>query len=69
MTRLIVFAALLTFIAVAVSASSEITIGTGTSTWNYPLSTYYHDARTQTIYLASEIGQVCNITNRPTTLM
>ena len=32
------------------------TIGTGTTTWNYPLYTYYHDARTQVIYLASELG-------------
>lgn len=39
----------------------EITIGTGTGAWNYPLSTYYHDARTQTIYLASEIGMPCRI--------
>lgn len=42
--------------AVYRTRSNEITIGTGTSLWNYPLSTYYHDARTQTIYLASEIG-------------
>ena len=32
------------------------TIGSGTNTWNYPLSTYYHDARTQVIYLQSELG-------------
>ncbi|MHB0947200.1 MAG: PASTA domain-containing protein, partial [Sedimentisphaerales bacterium] len=39
------------------SAMAEtITIGSGTSSWAYPLSTYYEDARTQTIYLASEIG-------------
>lgn len=30
--------------------------GSGTATWNYPLSTYYHDARTTSIYLASEFG-------------
>ncbi len=28
--------------------------GAGITTWNYPLSTYYHDARTTSIYLASE---------------
>ena len=30
--------------------------GIGTTTWNYPLSTYYHDARVSSIYLASEFG-------------
>jgi hypothetical protein len=40
----------------------DITIGTGTSSWNYPFSTYYEDARTQTIYLASEIGGAFRIT-------
>ena len=35
---------------------SFITIGSGPSSWDYPLYTFYHDARTQTIYLASEIG-------------
>lgn len=34
------------------------TIGTGTSTWIYPLSSSYHDARTQVLYLASELGNV-----------
>jgi beta-lactam-binding protein with PASTA domain len=38
------------------ASAADITIGTGTGTWNYPLSTNFHDARTQTIYLASEIG-------------
>ena len=33
-----------------------INIGSGPSSWDFPLYTYYHDARTQTIYLASEIG-------------
>ena len=31
-------------------------IGTGTDTWNYPFRTFWHDSRTQCIYLASEIG-------------
>ena len=37
-------------------AGQTITIGTGTSTWGSPMHTYYHDSRTQVIYLASEIG-------------
>jgi len=36
--------------------NTMITIGTGTSTWAYPMYTYYHDSRTQVIYLAGEIG-------------
>ncbi|MFA5251225.1 MAG: hypothetical protein WC454_01395 [Phycisphaerae bacterium] len=36
--------------------AEEIIIGTGTPIWNFPLATYYHDARTQTIYLADELG-------------
>ncbi len=35
----------------------NIEIGeTSTETWSYPFGTYYHDARTTSIYLASEIG-------------
>ena len=46
--------------AIALSAATgsgptEATVGTGTSTWSFPFSTYYHDGRTQTIYLASEL--------------
>ncbi len=37
----------------------EIYVGDGTDSWNYPLSTYYHDARTQTIYRAEDIGGAC----------
>ena len=36
--------------------STTVTIGTGTSDWNYPMRTGYEDSRTQAIYLASEIG-------------
>ncbi|MFP4501203.1 MAG: S8 family serine peptidase, partial [Candidatus Hydrogenedentota bacterium] len=36
-------------------------VGADTSTWNYPLSTYYEDARTQVIYLQSEVGDAGNI--------
>lgn len=40
----------------------EKLIGTGTSVWSYPLYTYYHDARTQVIYTAGEIGGARKIT-------
>ncbi len=33
-----------------------VTIGAGTSTANFPMGTFYHDERTQVIYLAGEIG-------------
>lgn len=36
--------------------SFEVQVGSGTTTWEYPLSTLYHDARTQSLYLASELG-------------
>ena len=39
-----------------------IAIGSGTSVWAYPMYTYYHDSRTQVIYLASEIGSEGTIT-------
>ena len=42
--------------------AEEIIIGTGTSTWALPLNTFCHDARTQTIYLAGEIGAPYDIT-------
>jgi len=41
----------------------DITIGTGTSTWSYPMYTFYHDSRTQVIYLSDEIGTAGTITN------
>lgn len=40
----------------------SVTIGTGTSQWDYPMHTYYHDSRTQVIYLADEIGTAGTIT-------
>jgi len=43
-------------ITIDVSACTTIPIGTGTSTWDFPMHTFYHDSRTQVIYLASEIG-------------
>ena len=42
--------------------AEPITIGAGVSTWGYPMMTYYHDARTQVIYLDSEIGSAMSIT-------
>ncbi|MHC4202662.1 MAG: hypothetical protein ACYSU0_21940, partial [Planctomycetota bacterium] len=38
------------------SGAGETVVGTGASSWSYPMHTYYEDARTQVIYLASEIG-------------
>ncbi|MCK4886670.1 MAG: C10 family peptidase, partial [Planctomycetes bacterium] len=43
-------------ISIDVANSVTITIGTGTFIWDYPMHTYWHDSRTQVIYLASEIG-------------
>lgn len=44
-------------------AIGVITIGTGTGQWDYPLHTYYHDSRTQVIYLAGELGSAKNLTS------
>ncbi len=38
------------------SAVATNNIGNGAASWNFPLYTYYHDARTQVIYLPSELG-------------
>ncbi len=35
----------------------DVTMAGGKYIWEFPLHTYYHDSRTQTIYLADEIGQ------------
>ena len=40
----------------------EVNIGADTSQWNYPMSTLFHDARTQVIYLSSELGGARTIT-------
>ncbi len=40
-----------------------IQLGDGTADWDYPMATYYHDARTQVIYLDSEIGGSGSITS------
>jgi hypothetical protein len=39
----------------------ELSIGQGTTSWDYPMHTYYHDSRTQVIYLQSEIGSATTI--------
>jgi hypothetical protein len=38
------------------TATDGVQLGSGATDWQFPLYTYYHDARTQTIYLASELG-------------
>lgn len=38
------------------SVASTSTVGAGTGTWDFPLQTWYHDARTQVIYTPAEIG-------------
>lgn len=43
-------------------SGDEILIGTGTLAWSYPLAGHYATARTQSIYLADEIGSACRIT-------
>ena len=39
-----------------VPGPAPVTIGAGTGTANFPMGAYYHDERTQVIYLAGEIG-------------
>jgi len=48
---------------VALSAATIGAVGTGTDVWEYPLRTYYEDARTQVIYPADQIGQAGTITS------
>jgi uncharacterized repeat protein (TIGR01451 family) len=40
----------------AVAGGGEFSIGAGTESWEFPLGTYYHDARLQTICLQRDIG-------------
>jgi uncharacterized repeat protein (TIGR01451 family) len=42
---------------------SEVEIGSGSTTWNWPFSTYFEDARCQSIYLASELGEARRLTS------
>lgn len=39
-----------------VADSREVTAGDGTNDWEFPLGTFYHDARTQVIYPPEELG-------------
>jgi hypothetical protein len=45
------------FVVTPLSGPSEVQVGTGTATQAYPFYTFYDDTRTQSILLASEIGQ------------
>lgn len=47
----------------AVFRPAEATSGTGSLGWFFPLATYYHDARSQVIYTASEIGAAGTLTS------
>jgi M6 family metalloprotease-like protein len=38
------------------AGAGDVTIGTGSGTWNEPFGTYWHDSRTQVIYLRTELG-------------
>ena len=40
----------------------DVTIGTGTTQWEFPMDTYYPKSRTQVIYRASDIGKSGRIT-------
>ncbi len=53
----------LTQITAEYTESNNILLGNGTELIDFPLFTYYHDARTQSIYLASEMSGDCTITS------
>ena len=46
----------------AAASSRAVTIGAGTNTWEQPLGTLFHDARTQVIYLPEELGSAGRLT-------
>lgn len=48
---------------VDLAAAQIVVPGTGSSTWDYPMMTYFHDARTQVIYPVSLIGGPGRITS------
>ena len=50
-------------LAAQIPANTQVDIGAGTTAWSFPLDTFYHDARTQVIYLASELGGPRRITS------
>ncbi len=41
----------------------EVSVGSGGTTWEYPMGAYYHDSRLQTLYLSEEIGRAGRITD------
>jgi hypothetical protein len=41
----------------------ETTTGTGSLQWEYPFATFFHDARTQSIYLPAEVGPAGRLTS------
>jgi len=43
--------------------ATNVTIGTGNSSWDQPFATDYHDARTQIIYPTNELPGLCMITS------
>ncbi|MBC8094310.1 MAG: DUF11 domain-containing protein, partial [Akkermansiaceae bacterium] len=45
-----------------VIAAQDLTVGNGNTLWNFPLASFYHDARLQSIYLSGELGQGRTIT-------
>jgi subtilisin family serine protease len=47
----------------AFAPAGPVTTGEGTFPWFFPLATYYHDARTQAIYLPSEVGAAGRLTS------
>ncbi len=47
--------------SVTIVEQNYVEIGTGDIDWSYPFHTFFHDARTQILYLASEIGQAMTI--------
>jgi hypothetical protein len=49
------------FVVTPFAGASEVQIGSGTATTTFPFHTWYDDTRTQSILLASEIGQAGQI--------
>jgi hypothetical protein len=43
------------------SAATNVLIGSGIDAWDYPMNTWWHDCRTQVIYLTNEVGTACSI--------
>ncbi len=47
--------------SIEISTFTSTNIGSGSSTWQEPMFTYYHDSRTQVIYTSAEIGPATTI--------